>query len=313
MAKKEKQKHLGRGLQSLISPISNQTNETVSTVEEKAVNMPQEQESDTTLRMVQLEDISANPYQPRKDWNEQELADLVESVRANGIIQPIILRRMAEGYQLIAGERRWRAAKIAELENIPAVIREATEAEMLELALVENIHRSNLNPVERAIAYKEYVDEFKLTQSQAAQRLGESRSVIANFIRLLDLPQEIKDMLVNGDLSMGHARAILALPNDDLRRKLANRAMAGRLSVREVERLVKKALQSGTVDPKPKEQNKPPYISELERKLRDELNTKVQIKTQKNGKKGKIIIDFYSLDEFDRLSEIMGLSVVDED
>lgn len=312
MAKKEK-KHLGRGLQSLISPIGNQTSAAIAEVEEKAVIMPADPDLEASLCLVGLDDISPNPYQPRKEWSEKELTDLVESVRANGIIQPIILRKMAQGYQLVAGERRWRAAKIAEMEKIPAIVREATEAEMLELALVENIHRSNLNAIERATAYKEYIDQFKLTQSQAAERLGESRSVIANFVRLLDLPQEIKDMLANNTLSMGHARAILALPNDDLRRKLAHRAMAGRLSVREVERLVKKALQNGTLDAKPKQQEKAPHIAELERKMRDELNTKVQIKTQKGGKKGKIIIDFYSLDEFDRLSEVMGLSTVDDD
>ena len=311
-AKKTKQKHLGKGLQALLGPIgdSNMLNE--SQVED-SIEMPIDEKLSQGLRYVSINDITPNPYQPRKVWNEDELTELVESIRANGVIQPIIVRKTADGYQLIAGERRWRASNIAELDKIPAIVRQASDSEMLELALVENIHRADLNPVERASAYKDYIEKFELTQAQASERLGENRSVIANFMRLLELPSEIKDMLTSKELSMGHARAILALPSDDLRRKLANRALAGRLSVREVERLVKLYLAGKVADQPAEKPEKASYIEDLERKLRDELGTKVQIVTRKGGKKGRIVIDFYSLDEFDRLTEKMGISMVDGD
>ena len=212
---------------------------------------------------------------------------------------------------MIAGERRFRASKLAGLKTIPALIRQATDEQLLELALVENIHRSNLNPIERAKAYQNYIDTFSLTQEQAAERLGENRSVVANHIRLLGLPEEVKQMLVDGQLSMGHARAILALPTDDLRRKLANRAMAGRRSVREVERLIQKFLLAGRKKEK-EAKPKPTHILDLENKLTDQLGTKVAIETRKGGQRGKIVIEFYSLDEFDRIAEQIGLGAFEQ-
>jgi ParB family chromosome partitioning protein len=181
---------------------------------------------------------------------------------------------------------------------------------MLELALVENIHRTNLNPIERAKAYQNYLSTFSLTQAEAAERLGEDRSVIANYLRLLDLPDEIKQMLAEGQLSMGHARAILALPTDELRRKLANRALAGNLSVREVERLVRKYL-TGTGQAKSTVRSKPAHILDMESKLSSQLGTRVSIETRKNGQRGKVVIEFYSLDEFDRITERIGLASVE--
>jgi ParB family chromosome partitioning protein len=263
------------------------------------------------LREISIDSISPNPYQPRTVWNQQELQELADSIKANGIIQPILVRRAGTGFQLIAGERRFRAAQLASLKTISALVRQATNEQLLELSLVENIHRANLNPIERAKAYQNYLKTFSLTQEQAAQRLGENRSVIANYIRLLDLPKEIKQMLATGQLSMGHARAILSLPTDELRRKLANRAMAGRLSVREVERLVQKYL-TGTGRRTKEIPAKPPHIMDLESKLAGELGTRVNIETRKNGQRGKIIIEFHSLDEFDRIMERIGLAAVDE-
>ena len=178
---------------------------------------------------------------------------------------------------------------------------------MLELALVENIHRTDLNPIERAKAYQNYMRSFSLTQTLAAQRLGEDRSVIANYLRLLDLPHEIAQMLINKKISMGHARAILALPTDEIRRKIANKAMVGRLSVREIERIVRKYL-TGTENSRTDIRTKPPHILDLESKLRRQLGTKVNIETKKNGQKGKIVIEFYSLDEFDRLTDCLGIT-----
>ena len=307
--KKEKPRHLGRGLQSLLSPIISTPIES-SVGRENSVsdsNFPPYKELKDSLRLISIESITPNPYQARTVWNEQDLAELTESIRTNGIIQPVVVRPSGMGYELIAGERRFRAAKQARLTEIPALVRPATDEQLHEWALVENIHRVDLNPIERARAYREYVDCFSLTQAQAAERLGEDRSVVANYLRLLDLPQEIKQMLAEGRLSMGHARAILALPTDELRRKLANRAMAGRLSVREVERLVRKYL-AGTDQARPTIRSKPPHIVDLESKLASELNTKVSIETRRNGQRGRIIIEFYSLDEFDGITEKLGLA-----
>ncbi len=311
--KREKPRHLGRGLQSLLSPITLEPEEVNQLLSDDIgdVNFPPDKKLRESLREIKIDDISTNPYQSRTVFNEQELADLAESIKVNGVIQPIVVRPIGPKFQIIAGERRFRAARLASLTTIPALIRQATDQQMLELALIENIHRANLNPIERAKAYQNYISTFTLTQAEAAQRLGEDRSVIANYLRLLDLPEEIKQMLLDGQLTMGHARAILALPTDELRRKLANRAMAGRLSVREVERLVRKYLTS-TGQVKTTARSKPPHILDLESKLSAQLGTRVTIETRKNGQRGRIIIEFHSLDEFDRITEMLGLACVEE-
>ncbi len=311
--KREKPKHLGRGLQSLISPIILDGSETEQVLSSPpAVSIfPPDKELRESLQKIDIDSISPNPYQARTVWNEQELSELTESIRANGIIQPILVRPIGTGFQLIAGERRLRAAELASLTSVPALVRRASDEQLQEWALVENIHRVDLNPIERAKAYHEYISTFSLTQAEAAERLGEGRSVIANHIRLLDLPQVIKQMLADGQLSMGHARAILALPTDELRRKLANRAMAGRLSVREVERLVRKYL-AGTGQVNTTVRSKPPHILDIENKLSSRLSTKVSIETRKSGQRGKVIIEFYSLDEFDGILERIGLACGEE-
>jgi ParB family chromosome partitioning protein len=309
----DKPRHLGRGLQSLLGPIISTATDGSPPPGAAIIdsNFPPDKELRDSLRHLSIDAITTNPYQARSVWNEEELAELTESIKANGIIQPIVVRPAGLGYQLIAGERRFRAARLAGLAEIPALVRQATDEQLHEWALVENIHRVDLNPMERAKAYREYLNCFSLTQAEAAERLGEGRSVVANYLRLLDLPQEIKQMLVDGQLSMGHARAILALPTDELRRKLANRAMAGRLSVREVERLVRKYL-AGTGQAPPKGRSKAAHIVDLERKLASELGTKVSIETRKNGQRGRIIIEFYSLDEFDGIAERIGVQSVEE-
>jgi ParB family chromosome partitioning protein len=311
--KTEKQRHLGRGLESLLGPIIPGTDESDDVLRDAVgiPNFPPDKELHRSLLEVEIGAISPNPYQVRTVWDEQELEDLAQSIRANGVIQPIIVRRAGSGYQLIAGERRVRAAQMADLDTIPAVIRQATDEELMELALVENIHRADLNPIERAKAYQSYLSTFSLTQAEAADRLGEDRSVIANYLRLLDLPSEIRQMLAEGELMMGHARAILGLPTDELRRKLANRAMAGKLSVREVERLVRKYL-TGSEQARSRFSSKPAHILDLESKLRNRLGTGVTIETRKNGQRGKIVIEFYSLDEFDRITEAIGLASLEE-
>jgi ParB family chromosome partitioning protein len=325
--KKEKPKHLGRGLASLLGPITLATDEVnlpaqgqatglaesgmssnpAATVTSIARNYQPDKELRDSLQAISVDAISPNPYQPRTVWDQQELADLAESIKANGVVQPIIVRPAGAIYEIIAGERRFRAAKMAGLATIPALVRQASDEQMLEWSLIENIHRANLNSIERAKAYQNYLSTFSLTQAEAAERLGENRSVIANYLRLLDLPDEVRQMLAEGQLTMGHARAMLSLPTDELRRKLANRAMAGRLSVREVERLVQRYL-AGSSRIKITARSKPAHLLELESELSRQLGTRVAIETRKNGQRGKIIIEFNSLDEFDRITERIGLA-----
>ena len=304
--KKTKKPHLGRGLEALLGPMSKQIPENG-----KGGNVskfPQDPQLQAAQSELSIDQIKANPFQPRTVWGEQQLSDLAQSIKENGIIQPIIVRKNTDGYEIVAGERRYRAARMAGLQTVPVLQREATDDEMLELALVENIHREDLNPIERAKAYQRFIETFNLNQTEAAKRLGEDRTVVANHLRILNLPKDIRDMLSDGQISMGHARAILALPSDDLRRKLANRAMAGRLSVREVERLVRMHLEGKPQEPA-KIKEKEAHIVDLERRLQSLLGTKVNIKANKRSNRGRIIIDYHSIDEFQRLTEKMGLAV----
>ncbi|MBN1124469.1 MAG: ParB/RepB/Spo0J family partition protein [Sedimentisphaerales bacterium] len=305
MSKKEKRPHLGRGLESLLGPISSSP----LSSEEEIIPDPSfvpDMELQASCFELSINDLHPNPYQPRTTWDPHDLLDLSKSIQSNGVIQPILVRKTNMGYEIIAGERRFRAAKDAGLLKVPVIVRQADEEQMLELALVENIHRTDLNPIERALAYKNYLETFKINQTEAADRLGEDRTVISNHIRLLDLPSDVKQMLIECKLSMGHARAILSLPSDELRRKLANRAMAGRLSVREVERIVRLTVEGVKKDSITTV--KDPNVSDLEKQLQEVLGTRVQIQTRKRSQRGRIIIDFYSLDEFDRLTRHMGLS-----
>jgi len=306
---KEKPKHLGRGLESLLGPITNTAQENMDTpMSQEVPNYVPDKELHKNFAELSLDDIAPNPYQPRQAWNDQQLRELADSIKENGIIQPIIVRPKGSKYEIVAGERRFRAAEMAGLTKIPAMVRTTNDSEMLALALIENIQRADLNPIEKAKAYQNFMETFGLTQELAAQKLGQDRSVVANYIRLLNLPTEVKQMLVDGSLDMGHARAILALPTDELRRKLANRALAGRLSVREVERLVRLALSEK--DEKKQKQifEKPAHIKDLEEKIRSRLGTKVNIQAHKNGQRGKIVIEFYSLDEFDSIAQMLGVN-----
>lgn len=306
---KEKPKHLGRGLESLLGPMINtvQGNMDIA-ISTDAPKYILDKELQSNLLELLLNDIVPNPFQPRLTWNDDQLQELAGSIKENGILQPIIVRQNGKKYEIVAGERRFRASQLAGLQKIPAMVRKTDDSEMLALALVENIHRADLNPIEKAKAYQNFMETFGLTQEQAAQKLGQDRSVVANYIRLLNLPAEVKQMLVDGSLDMGHARAILALPTDDLKKRLANRALAGRLSVREVERLVRLAI-SATDDKKQKLIiEKPSHIKDLEEKIRSRLGTKVNIQARKNGQRGRIIIEFYSLDEFDSITQMLGVT-----
>jgi len=278
-------KKLGRGLASLLS---------------------QSEGEDLFLGGQSLElsvgEIEPNPFQPRDGVAQEPLEQLVDSVRQHGVLQPVVVRRAGEGYQVVAGERRWRAAQQAGLATIPTVVRDVSDDDMLVLALVENIQREDLNPIEKARAFEALIDQLDLTQEQAAKRLGMSRPAIANFLRLLDLPKSIQENVSRGTIAMGHARALLALPDRARQEEIAARIVRQGLSVRQVERLVgrkrrgRAKREPGQIDA---------HLRDLEDKLRLRLGTKVTIVAR--GKKGKIIIEFHNDDGLQRVLDVVGV------
>jgi ParB family transcriptional regulator, chromosome partitioning protein len=307
----QRPRHLGRGLESLLGPQAQQQQLTEAQLLEPTPSQAATPEQQPALMDIRLDAISPNPYQARRHWDQSKLAELADSIQANGLVQPVSVRKVGSGYQLIAGERRFRAFQLLGKETIPAIVRQTDDAQQLEWSLVENIHRDDLNPIDRAKAYQAYLTTLGTTQAEAAVRLGEDGSVISNHLRLLDLPQELQQMLINGDLAMGHARAILALPTDELRRKLANRAMVRRLSVREVERLVRRYVADAR--PQPEQQtSRMPHIAEMESRIGTVLGLRVKIDLKRNGRQGKLIVEFKSLDDFDRITEKLGVSSHDQ-
>lgn len=248
-----------------------------------------------------IDSIQADRQNPRKDFDEAALEELAASLKHQGMLQPVLVRRDGHGYRLIAGERRWRAAQRAGLTELPAIIREATDAEAYELALVENIQRADLNPLEEAEAYRRLIEERKLTQEQAADRVGKDRSTVANALRLLALPNEVKQLLIEGDLDMGHARAILGLPKGPEMVALARAVVTEKLTVRETEARVKASKGVGTARVKKRGQARSsPEARKLVEDLQRRLGTKVRL-IERGGGKGSIEIDFFSFEDLDRI------------
>jgi len=248
--------------------------------------------------------ISPNPLQPRQKMAPQELEELAASIREHGLIQPLIVSQVADAeasYQLIAGERRLEAAKLAGLTRVPVIVREATPQEMLELALVENIQRADLNPLEQATAYRHLIDDFGLTQEQVAERVGKSRVAVANSVRLLRLPDEIKSSLAQGQITEGHARAVLALDEPDDQQNIWKAILKRGLNVRQTEETVRRLVAG----PKPKrpDQSSSPETKALEDRFREALGTKVQLFRSKRG--GRLVIHFYSEEELQALYDLM--------
>ncbi|HVN85350.1 MAG TPA: ParB/RepB/Spo0J family partition protein [Candidatus Binatia bacterium] len=267
-----KRKALGRGLGALI-PVDNVV-------------------SSTDKNEVLLSEIRANPLQPREVFSESGICELAESIRRKGVLQPLVVRRVAEGFELIAGERRFRAARQAGLERVPVVIREASDDELLELALIENIQRENLNPLEEARAYRRLMDEFHLTQDQVAEKVAKDRSTVANAIRLLQLPDEVKQQIIDGTLSAGHARTLLNVGSRREQIAIGRHVATARLSVRETEHYVRKHRQPQTT----------PDHRALEEQLTRTLGTKVKIHLHHSGR-GKIEMQFYSVAELNGLAD----------
>ncbi len=278
-----KKRALGRGLESLLPSI---------------VDEPSEKGKPAEIAVLE---IDPNPFQPRIDWDDEELSSLSESIKQQGILQPLVLRKNNDRYQLIAGERRLRASILAGLETVPAFIREADDKQMMALALIENIQRQDLNPMEKAEAFSRFCDEFSMTQEELGKQVGISRSAIANFQRLMELPEAVKAMVRSGRLSMGHGRALLGLQSEDQIKRHAKLCLARGYSVRTLEDLVRKSTGR-----KPVKKLKPeilPEIKQLENELQRTLGTRVFLKD--SGGKGKLEIEYGSLDELDRILSII--------
>lgn len=248
------------------------------------------------LADIELDRIRPNPQQPRDHFDEGAIGRIAESLVEHGMLQPIVVRQAADGYEIIAGERRWRAAQRAGLERIPAVIRDASPRESLEIALVENLQREDLNPVEEAHAYRLLVEEMGLTQEEAARRVGRDRSTVANYLRLLKLPEQVQAALVDGTLSMGHARALVGLEDPAAQRRLAEEAVARGLSVRQVEARVRRRGEAAGA------RRRDPDVEAAEGKLSKALGTPVRIRGKE---KGRLEIRFTSLDELNRLYDLL--------
>ena len=283
-------KGLGKGLDSMIP--------------EKKTKAEMKEAQDKALVEIKISEIDPNMGQPRKKFDEDELLELAESIKIHGVIQPIILTKRGKRYEIIAGERRWRASKLAGLVKIPAVIREYTDKEIMEVSLIENIQRQDLNPIEEATAFKNLIDEYKMKQDDLAERVSKSRSAITNALRLLKLDDKVKAMLAEGLISTGHARALLAVEDKNKQQMLATKIFDEKLSVRETEKLVKQIPENK--EPKKEEKSSEKLIyKKLEDSLKSIIGSKVSIKGRNNGK-GKIEIDYYSIEELDRITELLS-------
>jgi len=273
-------KALGRGLQTLI-PVGN------------AVGRDE-------IEDVPLSLVSPNPFQPRRAFDETELEELANSVKTKGVLQPVLVRKLGDGgYELIAGERRWRAAKLAGLKKIPAIVRPATDAEAMEMALIENLQRKDLNPIEAARAYQRLMKEFGLTQETVARTLGKERSSIANTVRLLSLQPEVQAWVESDQLSSGHAKVLLAVSDPEQQIRLGRRAVTERLSVRDLERVVRPAHRAG----RPNGTRKGHRPSEVEERMTRRLGTKVRLIHGKTG--GRIVIEYYSPADLERVIDMI--------
>ncbi|CEI80305.1 stage 0 sporulation protein J [Oceanobacillus oncorhynchi subsp. incaldanensis] len=261
-----------------------------------------EKDSKDNVQEIELSHCRPNPYQPRKSFQADSIEELKDSIKEYGVIQPIIVRKSLKGFEIVVGERRCRAAKEAGLETIPAIVRELTDERMMEIALLENLQRENLTPIEEAQAYANLVDRLNITQHVLAERLGKSRSHIANMIRLLSLPEEVIAHINNGELSMGHGRALLGLKEQEAMLAVANKIRNEKLNVRQAEKLII-AMNEKQVKQQKKKPKKDVFIQERETVLRDTLGTAVHI--HKGKKKGKIEIEFYNDDDLNRILEYL--------
>lgn len=282
-----KKRGLGRGLSALIP-------------EESQISLFEEDSNKSPVVELDISSIETNKEQPRKTFEKESLDELKNSILQYGVLQPIVVRKKGNRYEIIAGERRWRAAKEAKLEKIPCIIKEVDDKESLKLALIENIQREDLNPIEEARSYKTLIDEYGLTQEELAQALGKSRSYIANTLRLLNLDEEIVDYIYEGKITSGHAKALLGVKDKEERLNLAKAIVENQLNVRETERMASKSKKKKSNTKKP---DKNPFIAQIEESLMRALGTKVTLIAKRNG--GKIEIEYYSDEDLQRIVEVI--------
>ncbi|MGG7179202.1 ParB/RepB/Spo0J family partition protein [Clostridium paraputrificum] len=256
--------------------------------------------------LIPLNKIKSNSEQPRKAFDNEKIAELAESIKNHGIIQPLILKQKDSNYIIVAGERRWRAAKMLSLKEVPAIVMDLTDKEVLEISLIENIQRQDLNPIEEALAYKKLLSDFNLTQEELSKRIGKSRATITNTMRLTNLDERVQQYLIEGIITEGHGRTLLGIDDGDLQYDIAQKTIDEKLSVRELERLIKKLGNEQTnkeVEERSKELN--PYYKDVRNKLQDYFGTKVNLSSKKN--KGKIEIEYYSEEDLQRILDIINL------
>ena len=295
----KKKEALGKGIRALLSDMDEET-------EVLKISARDEDSIINTVPKILLEQIEVNPYQPRTDFNEEALQELANSIKIHGVIQPITVRRISDKkYQLIAGERRLRASKLAGMTDIPAYVRTTNDQELVEIALIENIQREDLNAIEVALTYQRLIDEIELTHENLAERLGKDRSTVTNYLRLLKLPPEVQTALRDKSISMGHARSIISVPEVDKQLFVLKEILANELSVRKTEELVR-SLNQKTSEKKEqvKEAILPVAYRNVEQRLMDKLETKVKIKKGKEDK-GEIVIPFYSTTDLNRLLDLI--------
>lgn len=264
--------------------------------------LPQMESDENSIQQVSVRQLRPNPYQPRKTFSTEGLEELTESIRQHGMIQPILVRKSLHGYEIVAGERRWRAAKMARLKTVPVVVKEFSDEQVMEIALIENLQREDLNALEIAQAYDKLMQTFGLTQEELAAKVGKSRPHVANFLRLLQLPPQVQEMLSSGEVSMGHARALLGLADEQAQIRWAETVVREKMSVRQLEEEIQKQRQNVSRETLRKKQPaRSTNVINIEEVLRQSLGTSVRIKTGK--KRGRIEIDFYSEEDLNRIIE----------
>jgi len=300
---KQNKELLGKGIRSLLQSIDADLKTQSGDLKPAVV------ESATGIHRIPVDEVEANPKQPRRDFDETSMKELAESIKQHDIIQPITVSRLPSGrYRLISGERRLRAARLAGLKDIPAYTRQANDAQLLELALLENLQREDLNAMEVALSYKRMMDELDYTQEQVAERMGKDRSTVANFIRLLKLPPDIQLAVRNGELSMGHARALINVDTIDKQLYIFREIQDKGLSVRQTEALVRNLYKEGGAVKKTAKSHLPPVFQRIEDKLASHFSTRVKLRHSRNGG-GQIIIDYYSPEELNNVLRQMNASL----
>lgn len=306
-------RRLGRGLDSLVSNLRSASSQHGPLTEEldPAERTTTQNEAPPSIRAASLPTgaLTPNPQQPRSNAEHGDVLSLARSIEQSGILQPIVVRCVSGRYQIIAGERRWRAARSLGMTHVPVIVRDATDEQMLEFALIENLQREDLNAIDRAKAYRQFCDRFSLKPDQVAARLCEDRTTVANYLRLLELPDPIKELVAAAKLSMGHARCLLGIKENAERLRLAESAVQNELSVRALEEVVRREKRSDRGLSVETHQERRAHLRDLERRFEEAIKTKVTIKEGKRKSTGRVVIEYYSLDDFDRIAELLGVTL----